>query len=450
MAWGAAYNEALSPTGNEILSVSEFLDIVSELISPLKVTIQGEITEFDIRGTNVFGTISDTKGQAKLKIYIYKPLLDRLGIVLEQGMEVLLQGIPTIYKPNGNFSMRVSSVSLVGEGRLKAAYDRLIDALRTEGLFDERLKRPIPDFPVNIGVVSSATGDALQDFRKHLLPFNLKIHFADARVEGVNSVESVVEALRQLNESTQPLDVIVLTRGGGSLESLQAFNSEPVARAIRASRVPVISAIGHEQDITISDLVADLRASTPTDAAKRLSYNWSTALEQVLHLEESIISNFRKSFIHQKQRQDEIMEKILNRFQHAVLISSSKIKEAQTSAGAYLQSLQFLSAKFETDFHHNTKAFSTKLSLERNAVKNYVKALQSFGHGMIRHNSSVIDNLEQSILSNDPHNRLKQGYSIVTDISGKVIKDVNNVGIGDEIHIKVYKGELNTKIIDKK
>jgi exodeoxyribonuclease VII large subunit len=449
MAWGNSYNSALSPLGNQVFTVSQFLDMINELVAPLTVTIQGEITSFDIRGTNIFATIADTKEQAKLSLYIYKPTLDRLDVELEEGMEVVIKGTPGIYKASGNFNLRVSHVSPVGEGALKKAFERMVAKLRDEGLFAESLKRPIPAFPVTIGVISSQNGDALHDFRKHLLPFNLKIHFVDARVEGVNSIESVVQALRTLNESNIPLDVIVLTRGGGSLESLQAFNSEPVARAIRASRVPVISAIGHEQDVTIADYVADLRASTPTDAAKRLSYNWSKASEQVIMLNSSIFSNFKKSVSSFQNRLTYMYDRMLSAYQQELSLHKSVVKQSQTEALSYLHHLQYKVENLSNRFDQNTKAYETELQNAERDIVQTERTLAVTVESIIRQTSRMLQNFEDSINSNDPHNRLKQGYSIVTNGKGKVIKSREETEREETLDITLFNGKIKTKVIEK-
>lgn len=449
MSWSGAYKDAFSTLGEQTFTVSQFLDMINELVAPLNVTIQGEITSFNVRGQFIYATISDLKEQAKLNLFIVKSTLDRAGIVLEEGMEVIVQGIPGIYKGTGNFNLRVTQLTPVGEGALKKAFDRLVAKLETEGLFNPSLKRPIPEFPVHIGVISSVNGDALADFRKHLLPFNLKIHFVDARVEGVNSIASVTDALRALNESTVPLDVIVVTRGGGSLESLQAFNSEPVARAIRSSRVPVISAIGHEQDVTIADYVADKRASTPTDAAKILSLNWSQASERVTFFESSLQSNFRKSFGFMQQRVSNLAISMVSQYQRNLSIHQNTVEHVQRSAMNYLHTLQFISDRLVRDHEITFKTFQTTLQERSNHLANEIKTLEYSMHTLLKQSHKQLGTLEQMIMSNDPHNKLKQGYSIVMNAKDKVIRSSEQVKLGDEITITLYKGNIKS-IIKKK
>ncbi len=454
MAYSAAYGDLFSPPVQSdgsapVFSVSEFLDMVNELVAPLKPSIQGEITSISVRGMNVFATISDTKAAAKLDLYIHKSKLDNLGIELKEGTEVIIKGTPSIYKQYGKFSLSVTHISLVGEGALKTAFDRLVAKLNSEGLFDESLKRKVPEFPVNIGVVSSSTADALFDFKKHLLPFNLKIHFVDARVEGVNAIDSIVQALRVLNESNIPLDVIVVTRGGGSLESLQAFNSELIAKAIRSSRVPVISAVGHEQDVTIADYVADLRASTPTDAAKILSNNWSKASEKVQFIQRCIASDFRKSFLALENKIDGYLNNMLSNYQQELTYQQNIVKHAQSHALAYLQNVQFMTKKIENDFGYNLKTYESVLAKSKLEIAQSAASISISIQNLVRQTSVKIDNIEQLIAGNDPHNKLKQGYSIVTNFEGKVVKTADDIELNSSIKLKLFKGSLESTVTKK-
>ncbi|MBJ6764020.1 exodeoxyribonuclease VII large subunit [Myxococcaceae bacterium JPH2] len=239
-----------------------------------RVLVRGEVSGF--RGANARGhwyfTLKDA--DASIDTKVWASMAGRLRFALRDGMEVLAEGSVDLYEPQGRYSLIVHRLEPVGEGALALAFEQLKARLAAEGLIGDRrvrLPRPLPFLPRRVGVVTSRTGAALQDFLRVLHSRNprMGVLLADARVQGEGSAEEVARAIERLGRTD--VDVIVVTRGGGSVEDLWTFNEERVARAIFASRVPVVSAIGHEIDFTISDFVADWRAPTPSAAAERLS-----------------------------------------------------------------------------------------------------------------------------------------------------------------------------------
>ncbi len=239
-----------------------------------RVIVKGEISGY--RGPNARGHLyfNLKDAEATLDAKIWASMASRLKFKLRDGLSVVAEGSLDLYEPAGRYSLIVSKLEPEGEGALALAFQQLKERLAAEGLFGERrtrAPRPIPFLPRRIGVVTSRTGAALQDFLRVLHQRNprLSVLLADARVQGEGSAAEVVRAIRRLERTD--VDVIVVTRGGGSIEDLWAFNEEVVARAIFGCRVPVISAIGHEVDFTIADFVADLRCPTPSAAAEKLS-----------------------------------------------------------------------------------------------------------------------------------------------------------------------------------
>ncbi|MCE9672731.1 exodeoxyribonuclease VII large subunit [Myxococcus stipitatus] len=239
-----------------------------------RVLVRGEVTGF--RGANARGHwyFSLKDSAASIDAKVWASMAGRMRFALRDGMEVLAEGSVDLYEPQGRYSLIVSRLEPVGEGALALAFEQLKARLAAEGLIGERRvrpPRPLPFLPQRIGVVTSRTGAALQDFLRVLHSRNprLSVLLADARVQGEGSAPEVARAIARLGR--RDVDVIVVTRGGGSVEDLWTFNEEEVARAIFASPVPVVSAIGHEIDFTISDFVADWRAPTPSAAAERLA-----------------------------------------------------------------------------------------------------------------------------------------------------------------------------------
>ncbi len=239
-----------------------------------RVLVRGEVSGF--RGPNVRGHLyfSLKDKEACLDTKVWASTAARMKFRLREGMEVVAEGSVDVYEPQGRYSLIASRLEPVGEGALAVAFAQLKERLQAEGLFGERRVRPlrpVPFLPRRIGVVTSITGAALRDFLRvlHTRHPRLSVLVADARVQGEGSAREVVRGIERLSRTD--VDVIVLTRGGGSVEDLWTFNEEAVARAIFACPVPVVSAIGHEVDFTISDFVADLRCPTPSAAAERLS-----------------------------------------------------------------------------------------------------------------------------------------------------------------------------------
>lgn len=252
---------------NQVLTVSQFLDALNETMGFAfpEVTIQGEVSSFKVnQGKWVFFDVKDQDATLGCFMTLYQ-----LKTPLEDGMQVRVIGTPKLTKW-GKFSFTVKRVELAGEGALKRAFLLLQKKLSEEGLFAAERKRPLPQYPKTIGLVASGQSAAYADFIKILGQRwgGLTIQLADVQVQGAAAPDQVVGAIRQFNEAAEPVDVIVVIRGGGSLEDLQAFNTEDVARAVAGSRIPTIVGVGHEVDVSLADMAADVRAATPTDAAR--------------------------------------------------------------------------------------------------------------------------------------------------------------------------------------
>jgi len=260
---------AASPA-DEILTVSELTHRIRRSLEDAfdYVSLVGEISNLRRPGSgHVYLTLKDAGAQ--VAAVIWRSRASRLRFDLEDGMEVIVTGAVTVYEPRGSYQVVVSSIKPKGLGALQLAFLKLRDKLAKEGLFRPEAKQPLPDLPGCVGVVTSATGAAVQDILtvigRRFPPAHIVLR--PVRVQGEGAAEEVAEAIRDFN-AWGGADVLIVGRGGGSLEDLWAFNEEVVARAIHASKIPVISAVGHEIDVTIADLVADRRALTPSEAAE--------------------------------------------------------------------------------------------------------------------------------------------------------------------------------------
>jgi len=256
----------------KIFTVSEFLEFLNNILTPCQATIKGEVGErIDSYPGYTFFNLLDKK-KSILKCFAFKEVISGLGIPLEPGMEIKVTGYPEIRKNRGELKFQIQRIELIGEGVLKKQYEILKKRLEAAGYFAPERKKPIPEFCENIGLITSEYGKgAKKDFLTHLGNFGFKVFFYDVRVEGSFSLYEIIEAIRWFNTNLPYIDVLVLTRGGGDWESLSPFNSEEIVKTIFASKIPIITGIGHENDQTLADLAADFRASTPTHAAKVLT-----------------------------------------------------------------------------------------------------------------------------------------------------------------------------------
>ena len=279
------FGDLFSPEqSRKVLSVSELTRQIKGLLEAQvgRVWVSGEITGLRLQSSgHIYFTLKDAGAQLNCVLFRGEPKVERS--LLQDGRKVTLRGEVTVYEPRGQYQMRVVAVELQGLGALQAAFEKLKQRLSAEGLFAPERKRPLPRYAQRIGLVTSPTGAAIRDVLHVIQRRNpgLEVILAPCRVQGEGSAAEIAGAIRLLNElhasqlavsqGQWALDLILVTRGGGSLEDLWAFNEESVARAIFDSALPVVSAVGHEIDFTISDFVADLRAATPSAAAELIT-----------------------------------------------------------------------------------------------------------------------------------------------------------------------------------
>jgi len=253
----------------DIHSVSELTESIKSVLEEhfLDILVEGEISNVkQSRNGHYYFTLKDSGAQ--LPCVMWKNTVQRLGVQLKDGQQVVVGGDIQVYAPHGRYQMIVNLVQQAGIGKLQQAFEKLKFKLKEEGLFEDRHKKPLPPFPERIGVITSATGAAFQDIRSTLekrWPL-AELHLCHASVQGVNAAPEIVKGIEFFSNNNE-VDLLIIGRGGGSLEDLWAFNEEAVARAVFACKIPVVSAVGHEVDFSISDFVADARAATPTQAA---------------------------------------------------------------------------------------------------------------------------------------------------------------------------------------
>lgn len=279
--------DAYSPIPLIRLSVSQAVNLCNSLLTELELIIEGEVANFSVnRGKYVFFDLKDEDEEVKMGCFM---MVYQLSTPLEDGMRVVVRGKPGIYKKSGQFRVTLERAEPIGEGSIKKSYELLKRKLQAEGLFAVERKRKLPRIPEKVGLITSSQAAGFGDFiliAKNRLP-GINIYLVDVSVQGESAENEIIRALDYLN-SSYSMDVIVLIRGGGSPEDLHAFNSELVARAITRSKTPMLVGVGHEKDITIADYCADLRASTPSNAAQLLLPAREEIIESVNNIKHRI------------------------------------------------------------------------------------------------------------------------------------------------------------------
>jgi len=387
----------------KIFTVTEFNEFISIYLSQAgEMVVEGEISKINVSQSKwVFAVIKDEDSSLE----IFAPVFNIKNInELEEGMKVKVTGIPRLYTKTARFSLTASSIEPFGEGSLKQAFDKLRKQLESEGLFNEDRKRLINPLPERIGIITAINSEGYHDFIKVLNARmgGIKIFVYNVAVQGREAVPSIIKAFKFFNSKMKNLDALVLVRGGGSLEDLASFNSEELARSIFASCIPVVVGVGHERDISLADLVADLRASTPSNAAELIVKDRIDVLRQVDSLAQDIQLFVQRNFDNKK------------------VLADSSIKS--------LQNILFFRV------YSVTSKIDSMVDLSFKTIKYKITFLQE-----------KVENFERLFKNLDYKNVLKKGFSI-TYHKGKILKSSSEIKIGDKINTMLFDGEIESII----
>ena len=402
-------------------TVGDYLNNLNNQLRNQEARIKGEISSFSIKGGCVYFALKDKKDGSLLNCFMWKRNYDLCGISLEEGMEIIAGGFPEIYKPAGKLTLQVSVIELVGEGVLKKAYLELRKKLEGEGLFDESRKKLIPEFPQKIGLITSETGAVINDFLNNLGKYGYQIKFYDSRVEGQVAVRDLVRAINYFEN--KDIDVLVMIRGGGSLESLQAFNNESLVRKISNLKFPVLVGIGHDKDVPLISLVADRAVSTPTAVTVLLNKSWDSASKDLSIFERDLIYKYQK---------------LLSELKYEIENLSNQLKKCSTVIFRLFEELKYSLKKALLNINHAIKDSRNKLDLFENSIS------QGFKNSFNKVNLNL-DNLEKRLIVFDPMRQLKLGYSIVS-VSGKIIRSINQIEVGNDLDIQVVDGKIKSVV----
>lgn len=399
--------EPEAPFRGQVFTVTAITLAVKQMMSGVfrDIFVEGEVSNLrESANGHLYFDLKDR--EALLSAVMFKWDARKYSLELQDGVQVRVWGSLDVYAKSGKYQIVVKTVEALAKGNLYLEFERLKKKLEAEGLFAPEHKKSIPAYPQRIGVITSPTGAAVRDILsvlKRRSP-HLEVFIAPVLVQGDEAAPQIAKAIEDLNKFTPALDVLLVGRGGGSIEDLWAFNEEAVARAIYASKIPVISCVGHEVDFTIADFVADLRAPTPSAAAELVVQNSQNTAQHIAGLQKRML-----------QAVSLFYERFKNRLERA--LGSHTLKFPETLTQEKEQTLDDLSTRLET-------AWADKLT--------------QFSHRL--------DVAHQKLTALGPQAVLKRGYSITRKQDGTVISRVGQTSPGETIYVQVQDGMIHTEV----
>ncbi len=440
------------------ISVTELTERIKGAIKrgvPGTVMVAGEISNFVQAGSgHVYFTLKDA--QSQISCALWRSNAARVKFKLGDGLAVIVQGNVDVYGPRGQYQLYVDRVSPYGMGELELAFRQLKEKLEKEGLFDPGRKKPIPAFPLTIAVVTSPTGAAIRDVLRTLQlrwPVG-RVLIYPVQVQGEGAAPQIAAALKELNQNADRLkiDVILLVRGGGSLEDLWAFNEEVVARAIYGSRLPVISGVGHEVDITIADLVADLRAATPTAAAQAAT----PVLEEVL---ETLSENYLRlrnvmtqTLTIEKGRLGRLAERGM--FRHPIVLLGAFARRFDETAQHLQDAMKQIAALARRRTHEaelRLGRISPRVLLVKGSagVSALESKLDTLTGNYLRTKSLVLDHLAARLNGCDYRKILGRGFAIARrQKDSRIVTSIGDVAEHDVVVTELADGQFTSEVKD--
>jgi exodeoxyribonuclease VII large subunit len=392
--------------------------------------IEGEIADFArAHSGHLYFTLKDERSALSCVMWRSNALL--IPFELESGLQVKCKGQISVYEQRGKYQLYVEIVEPKGKGALQLAFEQLKEKLKKEGLFDLSLKKKLPLLPKKVGVVTSSRGAAIIDIIKTLERRFARLHILiyPVRVQGEGAGDEIVEGIDYLG-SISDIDVIIVGRGGGSLEDLWAFNEEKVARAIFRCPVPVISAVGHEVDFTIADFVADIRASTPSAAAEMVIEKEQSFLERIENLEKRIF--YHLQYYIQGKRHEVFALVHHKAFQHFRIRLFNLIQQVDD---------------LESRASHVIRSVGKRMAESRAVVDLAREKLSALAKRMIQDLVGKWERLSVELDNLSPLNILKKGYTLCwKDTDGRLVQQIGEVGRGDKVRVSFFKGEFTAQV----
>ena len=414
---------------DEIYSVSHFVRLCKNSIEKHipQSFIQGEISNLSKPSSgHWYFSLKDENSQ--IRCAFFRLNQRKIQFTPENGMSVIIRGVTTLYPQRGDFQLIVQQMEPAGVGNLQLAFDQLKNKLRLEGLFDSENKKEIPEYPEKIGVISSSTGSVIRDIievLKSRYPLS-EILLYDTIVQGENAHHKIIKALKAADDQ-KICDVLILARGGGSLEDLWAFNEEELARAIFDCSTPIISSIGHETDTTIADFVADLRAPTPSAAAVSATPDVNAILYNAAKLKKYLLESIKQSVESNKYSLALLRQRIIDPSQQ-LLLNAQKLDDLE---------LRLIRTN-KRIIDENKRKLKLLISQLQNYSENFIKLQKN----QLSNRASVL-----SLLS--PLNTLSRGYTITQNKKGEIVTSHNQINSEEFIITQFHDGKVTSKVVNK-
>ncbi|VAW53598.1 Exodeoxyribonuclease VII large subunit [hydrothermal vent metagenome] len=438
-------------TARTIYSVSELNRTIRGLLEsqfPL-LWIEGEISNLAQPASgHIYFTLKDNKAQVRCAMF--KGRKQRLTFKPGNGQQVLIRAKVGLYEARGEFQLIAEHMEEAGDGALRRAFEALKTKLAEEGLFDDSIKQALPLLPKCIGVITSATGAAIRDVLSVLarrFPA-IPIEIYPVAVQGENAAPEITKALYTVSKRKR-CDVILLVRGGGSLEDLQAFNEEQVARAIILCDIPVVSGVGHEVDITIADFTADQRAATPSAAAELVSPNRQT-VQHKFHAYQRQLIHLMQTHLNRLNEQSQWLQKRL-KMQHP----SRQLMQQSQQLDNLTQDLQqafqtIINEKKHALKYHTQSLINNRpdqfINYQQNQLKELTTKLAYQSQLIIKNKKQQLANMSRTLQAVSPLNTLSRGYSITRDIKGHTIDNATQLRKGDLIINEFHRGKITSRV----
>ncbi len=432
---------------SHVLSVSQITSDISELLEDnfSNLWIRGEVSNLKISSAgHAYFTLKDESSQ--ISCVIFKGQFYKMRLDLKDGLDLMVHGRLTVYEQRGQYQILVDQAEPAGLGALRLAYEQRFAKLKASGLFDESRKRPLPFLPKCIGIATSPQGSVIHDMLhviKRRFP-SIRIVIYPVRVQGQGAYKDSIEALEYFNEILHP-DVIVLARGGGSLEDLWNYNEEELVHAIASSKIPVVSAIGHETDVTLCDLVADKRAPTPSAGAELMVPVYSELAQRLDEFTERLYFDIQETL----HRRKTLLKLITRNLKNPIEVSRlrrDKLKylklQLQQMISDKMASRQHRLALIQNRIRHHPPRF--QVALQR--CRNLHKLMQT--HQLNRMQKSLFDyqNILIQLKSLSPQKILSRGYAYVTRPDGHVVSGVRDLKPMDNLKITFADGWAHTEV----
>jgi exodeoxyribonuclease VII large subunit len=439
----------------KIFTVSELSQGIKNLLEQEypDVWVTGEVSNFRAAGSgHLYFTLKDAAAQ--LRAVCFRNQARYLKFKPQDGISVIARGHLSVYEARGEYQLYVEYLEPAGLGALQLAFEQLKQKLAAEGLFELARKKPLPLLPRAIGVVTSPTGAVIRDILRILRRRfrNMNVLIYPVKVQGEGAAEEIVEGIKYFNRE-QNVDVMIVGRGGGSLEDLWAFNEEAVARAIAASGIPVISAVGHETDFTIADFIADLRAPTPSAAAELVVHRKQDFLTELENRARRMAQIIRLQLSEARQRLTEL------RMHHAFQTLATRLAErAQRVDDAVAALERSIRSRFNVARQEWLRSsagvvrydFRRLLGLKRAALDDRWGRFDAALRRFLTERRNRLAQVEAILKERSPLTILQRGYSITRDAAGKIIRDAEAVALGSDISVRLARGELAATVRDRK